>query len=42
MLEYDVPGGILDSHFFAGSEEDPGEVARQYAEAAGLPAEVPY
>ena len=41
-LEYDVIGGILDFYFFAGSEGDPGEMARQYAEAAGLPAEVPY
>ena len=41
-LEYNVIGGILDFYFFAGSEEDPGEVARQYVEVAGLPAEVPY
>ena len=41
-LEYNVIGGILDFYFFAGSEEDPGEVARQHAEVAGLPAEVPY
>ena len=41
-LEYNVIGGILDFYFLAGSEEDPSEVARQYAEVAGLPAEVPY
>ena len=41
-LEHNVIGGILDFSFLAGSEGDPGEVARQYAEAAGLPAEVPY
>ena len=41
-LEYNVIGGILDFYFFAGSETDPTEVARQYAEVAGLPAEVPY
>jgi len=41
-LEYNVIGGMLDFYFLAGSEEDPGEVARQYAEVAGLPAEVPY
>ena len=41
-LEYDVIGGILDFYFFAGSEVDPGEMARQYAEVASLPAEVPY
>jgi alpha-glucosidase len=41
-LEYNVIGGILDFYFFAGSKTDPTEVARQYAEVAGLPAEVPY
>ena len=41
-LEYNFIGVILAFSFFAGSEEDPGEVARQYAEPAGLPAEVPY
>ena len=40
MLEY--IGGILDFYFFAGSETDPTELARQYAEVSGLPAEVPY
>ncbi|KIM49885.1 glycoside hydrolase family 31 protein [Hebeloma cylindrosporum] len=41
-LEYNVIGGVLDFYFFAGSEADPTQVARQYAEVAGLPAEVPY
>ncbi|KAF8162646.1 alpha-glucosidase [Crassisporium funariophilum] len=41
-LEYNVIGGILDFYFLAGSETDPTEVARQYAEVAGLPAEAPY
>ncbi|KAJ3503381.1 hypothetical protein NLJ89_g8460 [Agrocybe chaxingu] len=41
-LEYNVIGGVLDFYFFAGSENDPTQVARQYAEVAGLPAEVPY
>ena len=41
-LEYDVIGRILDFYFFAGSEEDPGEMVRQHAEVASLPAEVPY
>ena len=42
VLEDNVIGVIQAFSFFAGSEEDPGEVARQYAEVAGLPAEVPY
>ncbi|KAF5359365.1 hypothetical protein D9756_003598 [Leucocoprinus leucothites] len=41
-LEYNAIGGVLDFYFFAGSESDPSAVARQYAEVAGLPAEVPY
>lgn len=32
----------MDFYFLAGSETDPTEVARQYAEVVGLPAEVPY
>ncbi|KAH7924680.1 glycoside hydrolase family 31 protein [Leucogyrophana mollusca] len=41
-LEYNVIGGVLDFYFLAGSETDPNEVARQYAEIVGTPAEVPY
>lgn len=41
-LEYNVIGGVLDFYFLAGSETDPTEVARQYAEIVGTPAEVPY
>ena len=41
-LEYNVIGGILDFYFLAGSETDPTEVARQYAQVVGTPAEVPY
>ena len=41
-LEYNVIGGVLDFYFLAGSETDPTEAARQYAEVVGLPAEVPY
>lgn len=41
-LEYNVIGGILDFYILAGSESDPTELARQYAEVVGLPAEVPY
>ena len=41
-LEYNVIGGVLDFYFLAGSETDPTEVARQYAEVVGTPAEVPY
>ncbi|KAG7453201.1 glycoside hydrolase family 31 protein [Guyanagaster necrorhizus] len=41
-LEYNVIGGVLDSYFLAGSESSPVEVAKQYAEVVGLPAEVPY
>ncbi|KAG6808712.1 hypothetical protein H0H92_003164, partial [Tricholoma furcatifolium] len=41
-LEYNVIGGVLDFYFLAGSTTDPAEVARQYAEVIGTPAEVPY
>jgi alpha-glucosidase len=41
-LEYNVIGGVLDFYFLAGSESEPAEVARQYAQIAGTPAEVPY
>ncbi|KAG5640772.1 hypothetical protein DXG03_007241 [Asterophora parasitica] len=41
-LEYNVIGGVLDFYFLAGSTTDPTAVARQYAQVAGLPAEVPY
>ncbi|KAF9463440.1 alpha-glucosidase [Collybia nuda] len=41
-LEYNTIGGILDFYFLAGSTTDPTEVARQYAEVVGTPAEVPY
>ncbi|KAF7353798.1 Glycoside hydrolase family 31 protein [Mycena venus] len=41
-LEYNVIGGVLDFYFLAGSQTDPTQVAKQYAEIVGLPAEVPY
>ena len=41
-LEYNVIGGVLDFYFLAGSETDPTEVARQYGELVGFPAETPY
>ncbi|KAF8993360.1 alpha-glucosidase [Cyathus striatus] len=41
-LEYNVIGGVFDFYFLSGSTSDPVEVARQYAQIAGLPAEVPY
>ncbi|KAI0274382.1 alpha-glucosidase [Russula aff. rugulosa BPL654] len=41
-LEYNVIGGVFDFYFLAGSETDPVEVSRQYAQIAGTPAEVPY
>ena len=41
-LEYNVIGGVLDFYFLAGSETDPASATRQYAQIAGLPAEVPY
>ncbi|KAK5652429.1 hypothetical protein OQA88_10472 [Cercophora sp. LCS_1] len=39
-LEYNTLGGVLDFWFFAGPS--PVEVAKQYAEVAGLPAMMPY
>ena len=41
-LEYNVIGGVFDFYFLAGSENDPADVARQYAQVVGTPAEVPY
>ena len=41
-LEYNVIGGVLDFYFLAGSESDPTELVRQYADVVGKPAEVPY
>nr|GAT54403.1 alpha-glucosidase [Mycena chlorophos] len=41
-LEYNVIGGVLDFYFLAGSQTDPTQVAKQYAEIVGTPAEVPY
>ena len=41
-LEYNVIGGVFDFYFLAGSETDPAEVSRQYAQIVGTPAEVPY
>ncbi|KAJ7700869.1 alpha-glucosidase [Mycena rosella] len=41
-LEYNVIGGVLDFYFLAGSQTDPTEAAKQYAEIVGTPAEVPY
>ncbi|PPQ68234.1 hypothetical protein CVT24_005042 [Panaeolus cyanescens] len=41
-LEYNVIGGVLDFYFLAGSTSDPTELARQYAQVVGLPAEQPY
>ncbi|KAF9016822.1 alpha-glucosidase [Hymenopellis radicata] len=42
FCSYNVIGGIVDLYFLAGSETSPIEVAKQYAEVVGLPAEVPY
>ena len=41
-LEYNVIGGVIDFYFLAGSISDPTQVARQYAQIVGTPAEVPY
>lgn len=41
-LEYNVIGGVIDFYFLAGSESDPQELARQYSQVVGTPAEVPY
>jgi alpha-glucosidase len=41
-LEYNIIGGVFDFYFLAGSETDPADVARQYAQIVGTPAEVPY
>jgi alpha-glucosidase len=41
-LEYNVIGGVFDFYFLAGSETEPVEVAKQYAQVVGTPAEVPY
>ena len=41
-LEYNIIGGVFDFYFLAGSETDPVEVSRQYAQLVGTPAEVPY
>jgi alpha-glucosidase len=41
-LEYNVIGGIIDMYFLAGSETSPVEVAKQYSQIVGTPAEVPY
>lgn len=41
-LEYNAIGGVFDFYFLAGSTTDPIELAKQYTEVVGLPAEVPY
>jgi alpha-glucosidase len=41
-LEYNVISGVFDFYFLAGSETDPAEVSRQYAQVVKTPAEVPY
>ena len=38
-LDYNVIGGVFDFYFLTGSETDPAEVERQYAQIAGMPAE---
>ena len=38
-LDYNVIGGVFDFYFLTGSETDPAEVARQYAQITGMPAE---
>ncbi|KAH8921253.1 glycoside hydrolase family 31 protein [Atractiella rhizophila] len=40
LLEYNVIGGVFDFYFLAGPT--PADVARQYAQIVGLPAEMPY
>lgn len=40
FLEYNIIGGVLDFYFMAGPS--PQDVARQYAEVAGLPLMTPY
>jgi alpha-glucosidase len=39
-LEYNTLGGVIDLYFMSGP--GPIDVARQYSEVAGLPAEMPY
>ncbi|KAG8901775.1 hypothetical protein FRB99_005113 [Tulasnella sp. 403] len=39
-LEYNIIGGVFDFYFFSGPS--PQNVAQQYAQLVGLPAEVPY
>ena len=34
-LDYNAIGGVFDFYFLTGSETDPAEVARQYAQIAG-------
>ena len=41
-LEYHIIGGMFDFYFLAGSETDPAEVARQYAQVVGPTVEVSY
>ncbi|KAJ8522623.1 hypothetical protein ONZ45_g829 [Pleurotus djamor] len=41
-LEYNAIGGVIDLYFLAGSETDPTEVSKQYAQLVGPPAEMPY
>lgn len=41
-LEYNAVGGVLDFYFLAGSESDPIQLAKQYAEVVGTPVEMPY
>ncbi|KAF4614964.1 hypothetical protein D9613_003515 [Agrocybe pediades] len=41
-LEYNAIGGVLDFYFLAGSQTDPTQLAKQYAQVVGTPAEMPY